>query len=133
MIRLDDLYPTLGSRIRALREAKGLSQEELGTQIGVKKQAVCLMERGKVPISVAKLFRVAAAVGVNPATIVRMGDAVYENHPPQDGKSRESRLTEIVQQAVGGIIKILDGDASPPQARKAAASRSGGESPTLGG
>lgn len=134
MSKPDPIYALLGPRIRALREAKGLTLEQLGDAIGLKKQAVWHMEQGRTPISVAKVFRVAAALGVRPAMIIQTGDGVYENHHPQDAKTRETRLREVVQQAVGGIIRILDDDASGgAQAQKRRSSRNGGESPTLGG
>lgn len=38
---------TLGERIRILREAAGMTQEEFGKLIGVVKSTVCLYESGK--------------------------------------------------------------------------------------
>lgn len=76
MVTGKQLYSTLGSRIRALREQQGISQEAFGEKINpdkpILKQAVGQMENGKVKISVERLFRVANAAGVRPEELIRM-------------------------------------------------------------
>ena len=44
----DGIQMEVGKRIRALRTAKGLTQEELGKLLGVKKAAVQMYENGSV-------------------------------------------------------------------------------------
>jgi transcriptional regulator with XRE-family HTH domain len=76
MVNRKDLYTKLGSRMRALREEEGISQEEWGKRINpdkpMLKQAVGQMENGRVTISVEKLVRVAIAAGVEPGELIRM-------------------------------------------------------------
>ncbi|MFI4890090.1 MAG: helix-turn-helix domain-containing protein [Steroidobacterales bacterium] len=39
---------TLGQRIRFLRQARGMSQQDLAEAVGVTKQAVCQWETGRI-------------------------------------------------------------------------------------
>ena len=55
---------TLGSRIRAARKAKGLTQEELAPDCGVTLQMISRYELGKAVPSTGTLSRIAARFGV---------------------------------------------------------------------
>ena len=54
----------LGERIRGLREARGISQKELGRRIGSTQPAIARLEAGRVSPTLETLDRVAAALGV---------------------------------------------------------------------
>lgn len=54
----------LGRDIKALREARGLSQRQLGERIGTTQSAVARLEAGGSPPSLSTLERVAEALGV---------------------------------------------------------------------
>lgn len=54
----------LGKRIAALRHASGLSQSELGKQLGVSSSAVGMYEQGRREPSVDTLVRIARLFGV---------------------------------------------------------------------
>lgn len=60
----------VGVRIRQLREQKGLSQEELGHRAGVDRTYVSSCERGRRNVSLLTLYRIAAALEVEPAELL---------------------------------------------------------------
>ena len=63
-INFSDQLNIVGARIRALRQAKGLSQEELADQAGCHRTYVGMLERGQSNPSLAILFRVAEVLDV---------------------------------------------------------------------
>jgi transcriptional regulator with XRE-family HTH domain len=60
-----------GSRVRALRESLGLSQEELADLASMHRTYIGHIERGEVNPSLSKLVDVADALGVDPAELVQ--------------------------------------------------------------
>jgi len=58
-----------GGRIRALREAKGLSQEQLAHESGLHRTVVGFIERGEREIGISKIWPLAEALGVTPADL----------------------------------------------------------------
>jgi transcriptional regulator with XRE-family HTH domain len=61
----------LGERVRAGREALGLSQEALAHQTGVHWTFLGQVERGRRNLSVHNLLKIAMGLGVDPADLVR--------------------------------------------------------------
>ena len=59
-----ELLHIAGARIRQLRQAKRLSQEELADQAGCHRTYIGMLERGQGNPSLAILFRVAHALEV---------------------------------------------------------------------
>jgi transcriptional regulator with XRE-family HTH domain len=55
---------SLGSRLRALRKERDLTQRELASRAGVSSNAISLIERGEISPSVATLQNLAAALSV---------------------------------------------------------------------
>ena len=53
----------LASRLRALREARGLTQADLGEQLGIPSSAVSVIESGRRDIRVSTLERYLDALG----------------------------------------------------------------------
>ncbi|MGE5380875.1 MAG: helix-turn-helix transcriptional regulator [Methylocystaceae bacterium] len=47
------------NRIRELRERKGMTQEELGIKVGVSRQTIISLERGKYNPSISLAYRLA--------------------------------------------------------------------------
>jgi transcriptional regulator with XRE-family HTH domain len=61
----------LGERVRAQREALGLSQEALADRSGIHWTFLGQVERGRRNLSLHNLLKVAAGLGVDPAELVR--------------------------------------------------------------
>ena len=59
----------MGEKIRALREAKGLSQKELAEALGVDPSSVCYWESGKNEPTIFNLRRLADILGVTPGEL----------------------------------------------------------------
>lgn len=49
----------LGNRLKELRAAKGLNQQELGTLVGASRQTISLIERGDYNPSITLALRIA--------------------------------------------------------------------------
>jgi transcriptional regulator with XRE-family HTH domain len=60
-----------GDRLRAAREALGVSQEGLAELSGLHRTYVGHCERGEVNVSLYNIVRLAAAAGVDPAELVQ--------------------------------------------------------------
>lgn len=73
----DRIAARVGKRIRALRDAAGLSFGELVSRTGLGRGYVSELERGLVVPTVGTLARVAAALGVTIADLV-IGDGDRE-------------------------------------------------------
>lgn len=56
------LNATIGSRISAIRTAKGLTQKELGAQVGMPSSKLSKVEKGDNQIPVSALVRIAKAL-----------------------------------------------------------------------
>ena len=65
-----DLVALLGRNVRLQRQAKGLSQEQLALDAGMKRSYVSELERGLRNPSVRALGRLAEALQVNPGSLL---------------------------------------------------------------
>jgi HTH-type transcriptional regulator / antitoxin HipB len=73
----------LGERIRALREAGGISQAELARRIGSTQPSIARLEAGRVSPTLETLDRVAAALGAE--LVVALEPARQHQHAPFAG------------------------------------------------
>ncbi len=64
----------LGKRIRALRDAKHLTQEQLAEKIGISRQKYARIEGGTNNITLEELLRIAEVLGVTVGDITRVLD-----------------------------------------------------------
>ena len=61
----------IGTRIKEARIAKGMTQEELGTIVGVQKSAIAKYEKGRVVnIKRSTLQKIASALNINPSSLM---------------------------------------------------------------
>lgn len=63
----------VGDRIRAAREAAGISQLELGSRLGRAQSAISYWESGARQINASELLVVAAVLAVPPAVLLPIG------------------------------------------------------------
>ena len=66
-----DVVALLGRNVREHRRARGLSQEQLAFEAGMKRAYLSDLERGTRNPSVRALGRLAAALGVQPALLLQ--------------------------------------------------------------
>lgn len=92
----------VGGRLRALRQARGLSIEQVAQAVGVNKSFISRLERDAVAASIATLLRVCDAVGIRPGTL-------FDPPPMKLVRSGEGRLIDL-----GGHLMreyLVSGDA----------------------
>jgi transcriptional regulator with XRE-family HTH domain len=66
-----DLLKRVGTNIRALRQARKLSQEEFALTCGLHRTYIGSVERGERNVSLENLARIAIALGVELPELVR--------------------------------------------------------------
>ncbi|MBQ1479848.1 MAG: helix-turn-helix domain-containing protein [Sphingomonas sp.] len=103
-LRMEDMP----NRILELRRERGLSQEELGFQIGVSKMQISGMERGKRELTLTMMRKLADALGVDTVDILGRSDnpmALDEgarqlvsryNSAPKDQRENLQRIAEAL-------------------------------------
>lgn len=74
------LSAQLGPQLKALRKLKGVSQEELGRQIGVKQARVADIEANPGLVSVDQLLRILQVLGATLAIRTEASDAHVGSH-----------------------------------------------------
>ena len=75
---MEELAIDLGARLRAAREARGLSQRELARRAGVTNGAISLIEQNKTSPSVASLKKVLDAIPMG------LAEFFSAEQPPED-------------------------------------------------
>jgi transcriptional regulator with XRE-family HTH domain len=70
-----DLVVLLGRNIKSARRAKGMSQEALAFEAGMKRSYLSDLERGTRNPTVRALGRLATALDVSPAELVRVPES----------------------------------------------------------
>jgi transcriptional regulator with XRE-family HTH domain len=74
-----------GLRLRRLREAAGISQEELANRAGLHRTYVGSVERGERNISLTNIHALADALGVPVGQMFAGRDDLAKTPPPEDG------------------------------------------------
>ena len=69
-----DLVVLLGRNVRNCRQARGMSQEELALEAGMKRSYVSELERGLRNPTVRALGRLAEALDVDPTVLLTAGE-----------------------------------------------------------
>ena len=114
---------TTGERIRTIRKAKGMTQEQLGELIGVKKAAINKYEKDKINLKASTLAAIAKALGVSPVSLLS-DDEVDEDQQRLEALHQNPRLgllfdrsrkmthedVEFMLQMADRILKERDGE-----------------------
>lgn len=66
---MTDVLQQLGIKVRKLREAMGLSQEDFANRCGFDRTYISMIERGKRNISLLNLIRVANGLNTSVSTL----------------------------------------------------------------
>jgi transcriptional regulator with XRE-family HTH domain len=100
-----ELKPTLGAAIRAARNRAGLTQEELGAQIGKTPESVSNIERGRQTPTIQTLAELARVLAV---PISELFDAVGAASALPDARRRvEAHLREMVRQLDDDALAVV--------------------------
>lgn len=90
---MDRLFGEIGSRIKALRQARSLTQAQVAEAAGIDPSFYGQIERGANVPSVRTLLSVAEALGVEPAQLL----------PSRKAKERPSPHAEVVRDIVSDL------------------------------
>jgi transcriptional regulator with XRE-family HTH domain len=96
----DTIDVEVGRRIRLQRIARGLSQTELGKELGVTFQQVQKYEKGVNRVGAGRLSRIAATLGVSVSSL--LGGSASEEREA----AREGRL-ELQYLVVPGALRLV--------------------------
>ena len=110
----------IGGRIRALRNLKEMSQEELGDALGVSFQQVQKYEKGMNRVSGGRLLQIAAIFGCEVSDLLQGGPTNGKPHKlvDRDGVLTVTALDEVAHDHIGiRMVKAYLG--LPPNLRVA--------------
>lgn len=80
-----DIRKLFGVNVREVRQARGLSQEELADEAGIHRTYVSQIERGVINASMTTIDKLAISLGVKPSMF-------FANwQPPKDKPKRSSK------------------------------------------
>jgi transcriptional regulator with XRE-family HTH domain len=63
-------HAAFGQILRKLRQAAGMSQEQLGLESGVQRNFISLIETGQNQPTITTVFKLAAALNVRPSKMI---------------------------------------------------------------
>jgi len=92
---MDEFYEAFGERVRKARAAQGLNQQELGSAVGLNRTSISNIEKGRQRVALHMLFEFAAALRVEPESLL----------PALDGHS--DVLDELPEDARGWAQTVL--------------------------
>jgi transcriptional regulator with XRE-family HTH domain len=88
-------------RLRALRQAAGLTQVQLAEMAGLTQSFISRLEQGKTDVSVSHMVAIANAVGVRPSDLLELGSAqsrllVAIDNLPEDQRETAADILEML-------------------------------------
>ena len=109
---------SLGERIKEARLNAGLTQQELGELIGVRKQTITGYEKGEREPDAIKLNKIAQVLGVSGDYLLNLGDEAYGNNDSREHYSLEAlkfardfdQLTDEGKRLARGFMVLLQGE-----------------------
>ncbi len=113
-----ELLRRLGARVRALRDAAGLTQQALADATGMEPANISRIERGSLGVSIRSLVDLAGALGVQPSAVISALDdtgALIAEPPPIPPATAQElrllagfrRLDSVGRRAVAGLVITL--------------------------
>jgi transcriptional regulator with XRE-family HTH domain len=83
----------IGTKIKRIREMRGITQEEIAEELNLTAQAYGRMERGETSISAERLGKIAEKLGVNTDEIMRYDENKFIiSGNSNNGEASESNL-----------------------------------------
>jgi transcriptional regulator with XRE-family HTH domain len=84
-----------GTRLKAIREKRGLTQKTLANKTGITKQTISNIETGSRGVSFEKILAISEALNVNHEYLVSGGE---EGTPKFVGMAKPKTITEQIQE-----------------------------------
>jgi transcriptional regulator with XRE-family HTH domain len=81
---MEGLYREFGELLRTHRREAELTQSQVAERVGLARTSITNIERGQQHVPLHQLFRLAAAVGVQPSELLPTGSAALEELVSQD-------------------------------------------------
>ena len=96
----------VGARIRYLRRAKNISQEELALQAGINPAYYGQVERGLKCPTIDTLYKIAKAMNVSPADFLRSEElpAFSEDQT----KQLQQLLSRVPTEKLGQVLEVVE-------------------------
>jgi len=99
------LQRKVGARIKAAREAEGLSQEYVAARVGMARSSIANLEAGRQDMSISRLALVAAAVNLDLAQLIQPGDLPeLKPLPPPPHEVTVRHVWEVTCETCGGLV-----------------------------
>ena len=105
---------TIGQRIAELRKSAGLSQEALGEELGVSRQAISKWESDAALPDVDKLIGLARKFNVTVGWLLGVEELPAPAQPQEDGGT-DTQTTEVLEQY---LAKLTQPQKLPPKRKK---------------
>jgi len=102
---------TFGARVHALREAVGLTQQQVAEQLGIAQPSYALWERNDVALRPDQLAKLASILSVRPDDLLTENNNANRRGGPV-GKARQvfeqvSKLPRNQQQRILGVVEDM--------------------------
>jgi transcriptional regulator with XRE-family HTH domain len=94
----EPVYSFFGSRVRALRERRKVTQEELARRVDLSRTSITNIEQGRQRVLLHQIFEIATALDAAPGDLL-----------PKNAAASERPLREDVAK----IVEALKGETSP--------------------
>ncbi len=109
----------LARRIRALRERRGLTQEDFAARCGISVSFASLLERGERSPSYETLLQVASALELPLWELLRLEDAQDAGVHRLEDFARARRLSRADLDRLLAVAEVLFNEASPSEVEEA--------------
>lgn len=90
----DELLLQIGSRLRELRAASGLTQARLAELVGLQPNSISLMESGSVAPTLTTLTNLARGLGVRPMDMLDFYPGAVPSPSPSPADAEEAELLQ---------------------------------------
>lgn len=110
-----DLYPTIGALLRDAREARGLTQQQVASSIGLTRSSIANVERGTQHLPLHSWVGMCQIRGLDPADVISRAlqgaGPQAEPLPPQPDKrtAQLRRRLEAAHRDLGALLNTLPG------------------------
>ena len=96
----------LGTQIRVLRAAKGLTQSNVASEINITASAFAKIERGESDISISRIEAIAKVFDLSASDLIYQVDLLFK--PNANGLDRKGNELEQVKNEITRLNKMVE-------------------------